>query len=152
MQFLSSEINGIKLIDRLEMAFKVPPVKHNGVIVLNTDDFRGVDFGFRDAVYITDELCFPSLLKYTAALELTELFELLGQHPKSEMYKNIAKNLPKNISTIYGLVITGKVLNLALHQNATIQNRHRMRFILQQLLVLLLCLTGNESIIKNKNQ
>lgn len=114
IQFLSSEINGIKLIDRLEMAFKVPPVKQNGVIVFTTDDFRGVDFGFRDAVYITGELCFPSLLKYTAALELAELFELLGQHPKSEMYENIAKQLKTEIPKVFydsrGMLIssTGK--------------------------------------------
>lgn len=56
LQFLSFEINGIKLTERLEMAFNVPPTRQNGVIVHTTDDFRGVDFGFRDAVYITGDL------------------------------------------------------------------------------------------------
>jgi hypothetical protein len=114
LQYLSFEINGIKLIDRLEMAFKVPPTRQNGVIVYTTDDFRGVDFGFRDAVYITGDLCYPSLLKYTAALELAEMFEMAGQTGKSETYRNIAKQLkieiPKVFSDSRGMLIasTGK--------------------------------------------
>jgi len=114
LQFLSSEINGIKLTERLEMAFKVPPTRQNGVIVYTTDDFRGVDFGFRDAVYITGDLCYPSLLKYTAALELADLFEMARQPEKSETYRNIANQLkieiPKVFSDARGMLIasTGK--------------------------------------------
>jgi hypothetical protein len=101
VQVLSSEINGIKLIDRLEMAFKVPPTRQNSAIVFTTDDFRGVDFGFRDAVYITGDLCFPSLLKYNAALQLAELFEMTNQHEKAETYRNIAIQLKVEIPQIF---------------------------------------------------
>ncbi len=101
IQFLSSQINGIKLIDRLEMTFKVPPTRQNSAVVFTTDDFRGVDFGFRDAVYITGDLCFPSLLKYKAALQLSELFEMTGQHEKAETYRNIAKQLKTEIPQIF---------------------------------------------------
>lgn len=114
LQYLSSEINGIKLVDRLEMAFKVPPTRQNGVIVYTTDDFRGVDFGFRDVIYITGDLCFPSILKYKAALELAELFEMTNQPEKAELYKMIAKRLkteiPKVFSDARGMLLasTGK--------------------------------------------
>lgn len=101
IQFLSSEINGIKLIDRLEMAFKVPPTRQNSAVVFTTDDFRGVDFGFRDAVYMTGNLCFPSLLKYKASLQLAELFEMTGQHEKAETYRNIAKQLKVEIPKVF---------------------------------------------------
>jgi hypothetical protein len=62
-QFLTTEINGKRLIDRLEIAFNVPPTKQNGVIVYTTDDFRGVDFGFSDAESINREHFIPSFLK-----------------------------------------------------------------------------------------
>ena len=54
--FLLKEINGTRLIDRLEMAYKVPPTKLEGVLVNTTDDFRGIDFGFRDVINITGSL------------------------------------------------------------------------------------------------
>ena len=114
LQFLFSEIDGIKLIERLEMAFNVPPTRQDGVIVYTIDDFRGVDFGFRDAVYITGDLCYPSLLKYKAALELADLFKMAGQPEKSETYRNIAKQLkveiPKVFSDARGMLVasTGK--------------------------------------------
>ena len=88
--FLLKEINGIRLIDRLEMAYKVPPTKLEGVLVNTNDDFRGIDFGFRDAVHITGELCFPSLLKYKASLELAALFIRLKRKDKAKFYQSIA--------------------------------------------------------------
>src|SRR5665647_788037 len=114
LQFLKSEINGLKLIDRLEMAFKVPPTKQNGVIVYTTDDFRGVDFGFRDAEFLTGELCMPSLLKYKSALQLAELFDRIDRKDKAEVYRSIASRLKKEIPMVFSdirgmlLASTGK--------------------------------------------
>jgi len=112
--FLLKEINGMRLIDRLEIAYKVAPTKLEGVLVNTTDDFRGIDFGFRDVINITGELCFPSLLKYKASLELYELFNLLQRNDKSKFYQNIAVKLKQQIPAVFSdargmlLASTGK--------------------------------------------
>ncbi|MDB4583368.1 hypothetical protein N9164_09465 [Draconibacterium sp.] len=112
--FLLEDINGIKLIDRLEMSYKVPPTQQDGVLVYTTDDFRGVDFGFRDVINITGNLCFPSLLKYRASLELAELFDLIDQKDKADFYRAIAVQLKNEIPNVFSdnrgmlLASTGK--------------------------------------------
>lgn len=111
---LLNEINGKRLIDRLEMAYKVPPTQQDGVLVYTTDDFRGVDFGFRDAIYITGNLCFPSLLKYRASVELAEMFELIKRKDKAADYQAIATRLKNEIPQMFSdnrgmlLASTGK--------------------------------------------
>ncbi len=100
-KILNQEINGIHLIDRLEMAYAVPPTRRDSVIVFTSDDFRGVDFGFRDAIRITGNLCFPSVMKYRASLELGMLFEKLKQPEKSAKYKQIAQRLKKDIPAMF---------------------------------------------------
>lgn len=111
---LINEINGMKLIDRLEMAYKVPPTQQDGVMVYTTDDFRGVDFGFRDAIYITGNLCYASLLKYIASYELAGLFYLINRKDKADAYRTIAKRLKSEIPQLFSdnrgmlLASTGK--------------------------------------------
>lgn len=113
-QFLLQEINGIKLIDRLEMAYRVPPTRQGGVMIYTTDDFRGIDFGFRDVITITGDLCFPSLLKYRASLEMAQLFDRLSRKDKATAYRKIATQLKKEISLLFSdqrgmlLASTGK--------------------------------------------
>ncbi|MEI6678617.1 MAG: hypothetical protein WCL21_08420 [Mariniphaga sp.] len=96
-RLLNEKIKGIALIDRLELAYKTSPTKQDGVIVYATEDFRGVDFGFRDVITITGELCMPSILKYKASLELAELFDLLKKKDKADVYRNNARRLKEEI-------------------------------------------------------
>lgn len=96
-QFLLTEINGIFLIDRLELAYNVPPTQNGSQIVYTTENFRGVDFGFRDQVTITGELSFPSILKYRASLELAWLMEKLGNSDKASGYREKARKLKNSI-------------------------------------------------------
>lgn len=100
-KLLLSEINGIKLIDRLEMACKVPPVRNGSPVVYADDIYRGVDFGFRDVIKITGDLCFPSLLKFQASKELSWLFEKMGDKTKSEKYKTVADTLKNKIPALF---------------------------------------------------
>jgi len=100
-KFLLQQINGLPLIDRLEMAYKVPPTRQDSTAVYTTDDFRGVDFGFRDVITMTGELCFPSLLKYRASVELAELFELINRKDKAHFYTTIAASLKHAIPRIF---------------------------------------------------
>ncbi|MGC4034765.1 MAG: hypothetical protein QM764_02315 [Chitinophagaceae bacterium] len=111
---LLQQINGIKLIDRLEIAFNVPPSHESNQIVYTTDEIRGVDFGFRDAITITGDLCFTSILKYKAAVELSILFSKINQKNKAILYKNIADKIKNAIPALFSdsrgmlLASTGK--------------------------------------------
>jgi len=100
-KLLLNEINGMRLIDRLELAFKVPPARLNNQIVYCNDNFRGVDFGYRDAINITGDLCFSSILKFRASNELSDLFELINNKDKAEKYRAIAIKIKKAIPEIF---------------------------------------------------
>lgn len=94
---LNENINGIRLLDRLELAYQMPPTDSiTGLIEVNNEN-RGVDFGFRDAIYITGKLCFASLLKYQASLQLALLFLEMGDKKKALMYKNEATKIKNSI-------------------------------------------------------
>jgi hypothetical protein len=101
LKILKKKINGVRLIDRLEMAFRVPPTRNNGQLVYTTELFVGVDFGFRDAIQITGDLCFPSILKYRAATELSELFARLKEKDKAGMYSAIASDIKEKLSKTF---------------------------------------------------
>jgi hypothetical protein len=79
------------------MAFTSVPQDETSLLVSVSDANRGVDFGFRDAVYMTGDLCYSSLLKYQAALQLAELHRLIGQTKKSQTYTRISQSLKKTI-------------------------------------------------------
>lgn len=96
-KILKQSINGISLIDRLEMAFRMPPARQTNELVYATEQFRGVDFGFRDAIVITGDLCFASLLKYKAAQEMADIWALLGDKGKAGKYSEIATKIKKAI-------------------------------------------------------
>lgn len=107
--FLTMEINGTRLEDRLEMAFRVPPSRLDGVLVTTTDEYRGIDFGFRDVITITGDLCLPSILKYKASLEMAELFEMMGKNEKAKTYRAMAGTLkieiPARFSDARGMLL-----------------------------------------------
>ncbi|MCK0192425.1 hypothetical protein [Arenibacter sp. F20364] len=98
---LEQDIHGIRLIDRLEIAFNVPPSGLVNHIVTTTDHFRGIDFGFRDVMTITGNLCYPSILKFKAAMELAELFEKRNNPVKVEKYRLIANNIKEAIPQLF---------------------------------------------------
>ena len=94
---LTNEIKGVKLIDRLEMAYQMPPSDTRSHLVQVDETNRGVDFGFRDAIYITGKLCYASLLKYQAAKQLAYLFAKMGNKSKSFRYQQEANLLKLSI-------------------------------------------------------
>ena len=100
-KILLEDVKGSKLIDRLERSFRVPPSRMDNHIVNTTAAYRGVDFGFRDAIAITGDLCYSSLLKYVAANELSEIFGWLQNTAKAASYKKIALELKKAIPAVF---------------------------------------------------
>jgi hypothetical protein len=100
-KLLLEEVNGARLIDRLELSFRVPPSRPDNHIVNTIAAYRGVDFGFRDAIAITGDLVYPSLLKYVAANELSEIFGWLQKPAKAASYKKIAEELKQAIPAMF---------------------------------------------------
>jgi len=101
ISILKHEINGIQLIDRLEIAFNVPPSHEDNQIVFSTEEYRGVDFGFRDAITITGDLCFPSILKFRAAKELSSLFTRTNHKDKAMFYNKVAEKIKKALPGLF---------------------------------------------------
>lgn len=90
-------VENITWSERLELAFNMPPSnKFSGLVEVN-DSNRGVDFGFRDAVYITGELCFASLLKFQAAGQLAYIFTRWNMPEKANFYSQLAQKIKKSI-------------------------------------------------------
>jgi hypothetical protein len=100
-EILKEKINDITLIDRLETAFNVPPSRLDNHIVYTTDEYRGVDFGFRDAIGITGDLCLTSILKFRAANELSEIFKITGNIALAEKYSLISKKIKAAIPILF---------------------------------------------------
>ena len=98
---LTNEIKGVKLIDRLEMAYQMPPSDTRSHLVQVDETNRGVDFGFRDAIYITGKLCYASLLKYQAAKQLAYLFAKMGNKSKALRYQHEANLLKISIKSTF---------------------------------------------------
>ena len=98
---LTAKINGIELMDRLEIAFNVPPSRLDNEIVFTTDGFRGIDFGFRDVITITGDLCYPSILKFRASNQLAELFDKRNNKVKAAKYRKIAKKIKSAIPLLF---------------------------------------------------
>lgn len=98
---LSKEINGVKLINRLEQAYQMPPSHPQSKMVHVDDSNRGVDFGFRDAIYITGKLCYASLLKYQAAIQMAYLFTNMGNKSKALVYQQEANLLKRSIMSTF---------------------------------------------------
>ena len=98
---LSKEINGVKLIDRLELAYQMPPSDTRSHLVQVDESNRGVDFGFRDAIYITGKLCYASLLKYQAANQLAYMYGKMGNKSKALHYQQEANILKISINRTF---------------------------------------------------
>ncbi|HVM89117.1 MAG TPA: hypothetical protein VMT76_13085 [Puia sp.] len=98
---LFREINGMRLIDRLEIAFSMPPSRTDNGIVHTDSSFRAVDFGFRDAIEITGDLCLSSILKYKAATELSQLFKKLKNKKKAKKYEQLAQQIKSALPVLF---------------------------------------------------
>lgn len=85
------EIKGLRLIDRLEIAFNVPPSRLDNHIVFTTEDFRGIDFGFRDVITITGKSNQADVWATSLAIYLDILDDTTSKRASqylSDSYKN----------------------------------------------------------------
>lgn len=101
VSILNQSIRGISLFQRLMLAFNAVPINPTNQLVQVEESNRGVDFGFRDAIHITGDLCFTSLLRYQALQQLAELYQLRGNSVEYHRMKLSARNLKKQIVRVF---------------------------------------------------
>jgi hypothetical protein len=85
----------------LEQAYQMPPSHPRSHLVQVDETNRGVDFGFRDAIYITGKLCYASLLKYQAAKQIAYLYGKMGNKSMSLRYQQEANLLKISIVSTF---------------------------------------------------
>jgi hypothetical protein len=93
--------NGKAIIERLELAFLVPPSRKDTGLVYALPEERGVTFGFVDTITHTGDLLFCSLLKYRAALELAWLYAQVVDPERVRHYEAIAQRLKQAIPAAF---------------------------------------------------
>ncbi len=81
---------GMTILERLRLAFAVPPVSKGTEIVCCSRENRGVNFGFMDAVRQTGLLFFSSVLRCIAADDMTWLCRAAGAHRDASSYERTA--------------------------------------------------------------
>jgi hypothetical protein len=95
--FLREEINGLALFDRLVAAFDCPRTDPVSGLVVTSEEERAVGFGFCDAVVLTGELLFPSLLRYRAAGELAVLCDATGRREAGLRYRRVQQSISRSV-------------------------------------------------------
>jgi len=99
--FLTSEIKGMPVIDRLEGAFKVPPVDDETQLVEVSKEMRGTNFGFMDSVALTGRLLYCSLLRLRAAGHMAFFMDMLGEMQKADHYRRIRSQIQDSIHSVF---------------------------------------------------
>ncbi len=79
LDILDAVIEGMTLLDRLDLAFAVPSADADTQLVYCDEEKRGVSFGFTDIVVHTGYLLFCSLLRFRAAKQLAQMNQLRGE-------------------------------------------------------------------------
>jgi hypothetical protein len=101
LAILNQSVNNISLLRRLEMAFGAVPAHSGHEMAFISDTLPTCDFGFRDVIGMSGEVCFGSLLRYRAALEMAELCKLSGDHNESGKYKGIAGKIKASLTSVF---------------------------------------------------
>lgn len=100
---LSQLVNNRSLIDRLMLAYGMVPENPATGMVTISPDFQTCDFGFRDVIGMTGDICFGSLLKFQAAMEMSELLAMTGEEDRAEFYRKAADKIRMGMMPVFGL-------------------------------------------------
>ncbi len=112
---LSREVNGVTLYKRLEMAFNEVPATPEHEMAFISDTMPTCDFGFRDVISMTGEVCFGSVLRYRAAMEMAWLSDQMASVSKGDSglsgqsdylksaanYRTIARKIKTNLFEVF---------------------------------------------------
>lgn len=103
LDILDAVIEGMSLLDRLDLAFTVPSVDADTQLVCCDEEKRGVSFGFTDIVVHTGYLLFCSLLRFRAAKQLAQMHQLRGAQQRAQAYEAMAQTAATSIRSTFAL-------------------------------------------------
>ena len=103
LDILDAVIEGMSLLDRLDLAFAVPSVDADTQLVCCDEEKRGVSFGFTDIVVHTGYLLFCSLLRFRAAKQLAQMHQLRGAQQRTQAYEAMAQTAATSIRSTFAL-------------------------------------------------
>ncbi len=103
LDVLDAVIEGMSLLDRLDLAFAVPSVDADTQLVCCDEEKRGVSFGFTDIVVHTGYLLFCSLLRFRAAKQLAQMHQLRGAQQRAQAYEAMAQTAATSIRSTFAL-------------------------------------------------
>ena len=103
LDILDAVIEGMSLLDRLDLAFAVPSVDADTQLVCCDEEKRGVSFGFTDIVVHTGYLLFCSLLRFRAAKQLAQMHQLRGAQQRAQAYEAMAQTAATSIRSTFAL-------------------------------------------------
>ncbi len=87
---LQETIGERSVYERLERAFRVPPVDEHGIVFTRAED-RAVGFIFNDSIYMTGSLLMPTVLRCRAARQMRDLAARLGKTAEAKEYAREAE-------------------------------------------------------------
>ena len=99
---LQVEANGRTLMERLDLAFSVPPSRGDTHLAYTEEQTRAVGFGFCDSIVHTGDLLFCSALKFRAAREMADMHRLLDNDEKAAQYEAVAAAIRRSIPGVFG--------------------------------------------------
>lgn len=100
--FLSDEVSGAPIIDRLIKAFNAPEVNPATGAVTSLPPRGAVGFGFDDSVYMQGELCFATLLRLRAARQMAELCGAAKMDAEEKEFLKAADVIAENFMRLFG--------------------------------------------------
>ena len=100
--FLSREVEGITIYERLKLAFEVPEIDPDTQLIRTTEERRAVGFIFYDSVYMTGDLLMGSLIRYRTALQLAWLANQIGETDDATHYTGIAEQIKAHLFPAFG--------------------------------------------------
>jgi hypothetical protein len=92
-----NQVGGIRLLDRLEYAFRSYQIDPDSQLCFSTLPDVTVDWGFCDTIVKSGLLLYPSLLRYQAAMQLAEIFTAVGDPGKSAKYTSLSEQIRTGI-------------------------------------------------------
>jgi hypothetical protein len=99
---LTREVAGYSVLERIERAFETPLTDPHTNLAWTSAQKRAVNFGFMDSIIQTGSLLFSSLLRYQAALMLSELLIRLNYTERSLYYQRIASQIREVVPIVFG--------------------------------------------------
>ncbi|MBL8695544.1 MAG: hypothetical protein JNJ88_15740 [Planctomycetes bacterium] len=91
-------VDGRSLLERADAGYRVPEHSPETGLVRTSEQRRCVGFGFCDAIVMSGELLFPSLLRRRAAQELAHLWNLAGDPPRAAALRGEARTIEAHLA------------------------------------------------------